>query len=96
MTADEIQAEVNGLKNLLTQTDYKAIRTIEQFFLLFEGGITFTKLLSGVTDLIAGLVDGFKERQTWRDRINELEATEAEEENEQPGESAEDAEAVSE
>lgn len=84
MTSDEITAEINGLKNLLSQTDYKSIRTVEQFFLLFDGGITFTRLLTGVTELIGDLVDGFKERQTWRDRIDELEAMEPE--DEQPAE----------
>ncbi len=78
MTSDEIQAEVNGLKNLLGQTDYKSIRTIEQFFLLFEDGISFAKMISGVTALVRDLVGGFNERQAWRNRINELEAMEPE------------------
>lgn len=74
MTHDETQAEIAGLKNLLDQTDYRSIRTVEQFLLLFEGGTTFAKLLSGVADLISDLSAGFAERQGWRDRINELEA----------------------
>lgn len=86
MTSDEITAEVNGLKNLLSQTDYKSIRTVEQFFLLFDGGITFTKLLTGVTELIADLTEGFRERQGWRDRIDELEAMVPDDEGEQPAE----------
>ncbi len=55
MTKEEAQAEINGLKNLLAQTDYQAIK-------FAEGSIT---------------EDEYKEerakRQSFRDKINELE-----------------------
>lgn len=55
MTKEEAQAEINGLKNLLEQSDYQAIK-------FAEGSIT---------------EDEYKEerakRQSFRDKINELE-----------------------
>jgi len=67
MTENEIQAEVNGLKNLLAQTDYKALKHA-------EGGYDGEEWEAARA-----------QRQSWRDRINELEAVEPEEEAEPAG-----------
>ncbi len=62
MTKNEIEGEINALKNLLSQTDYQAIKFAEG-------------------ELPADEYAAIKEkRQSFRDRINELQAMEPEEE----------------
>ncbi len=58
MTLNEIQGEINGLKLLLLQTDYKDMKLVEA---LAQGKDT-----SEFTEIMV-------KRQAWRDRINELE-----------------------
>lgn len=56
MNDQEIQARINALRQLLSHTDYKAIKYSEGFYTDQEYS------------------DIKKQRQRWRDEINELEA----------------------
>lgn len=58
MKNNEIQAEINALKILLAQTDYKALKLAE--------AVAYGEDISQYSDVM-------RNRQLWRDRINELE-----------------------
>ncbi len=62
MTKNEIEGEINALKNLLSQTDYQAIK--------FAEGELSEEEYAAVKE----------KRQSFRDRINELQAMEPDEE----------------
>lgn len=63
MTQNEIDAEINGLKNLLAQTDYQAIK-------FAEGCLSEKEYL-----------EEKNKRQSYRDRINELQSITPEDKN---------------
>ena len=60
MTEQEIAGEINGYKQQLEQSDYKVMKAVERIF---------AAAAKEVAEIIS-------QRQTWRDRINELEAME--------------------
>lgn len=63
MTQLEIDAEINGLKNLLAQTDYQALK-------FADGSLSEEEYAPAKA-----------ERQSFRDRINELQAMTPEDES---------------
>ena len=69
MTEQEIAGEINGYKQQLEQSDYKVMKAVERIF----SASSITDLLSAIAKEVAEIIS---QRQTWRDRINELEAME--------------------
>lgn len=65
MTEQEIAGEINGYKQQLEQSDYKVMKAVERIF----SASSITAAAKEVAEIIS-------QRQTWRDRINELEAME--------------------
>ena len=69
MTEQEIAGEINGYKQQLEQSDYKVMKAVERIF-------SITDLLSAIAAAAKEVAEIISQRQTWRDRINELEAME--------------------
>lgn len=72
MTEQEIAGEINGYKQQLEQSDYKAMKAVEHIF----SASSITDLLSAIAAADKEVAEIISQRQTWRDRINELEAME--------------------
>ena len=70
MTEQEIAGEINGYKQQLEQSDYKVMKAVERIF----SASSITDLLSAIA--AKEVAEIISQRQTWRDRINELEAME--------------------
>lgn len=80
MTEQEIAGEINGYKQQLEQSDYKVMKAVERIF----SASSITDLLSAIAAAAKEVAEIISQRQTWRDRINELEAMEPD----QPGSAA--------
>ena len=74
MKRNEIEGEINGCKNILDNTDYQILRAIEDIFA--ADGVT--KLLEALANAGKQITQTIKLRKKMRDRINELEAMQAE------------------
>lgn len=72
MTEQEIAGEINGYKQQLEQSDYKVMKAVERIF----SASSITDLLSAIAAAAKEVAEIISQRQTWRDRINELEAME--------------------
>lgn len=74
---NEIQAEINALKQMLGQTDHSVNKFTEGLFNVFKES-TALNLLSNLVTYMAKASTSYAgvitDRQTWRARINELEA----------------------
>ena len=68
----EIAGEINGYKQQLEQSDYKVMKAVERIF----SASSITDLLSAIAAAAKEVAEIISQRQTWRDRINELEAME--------------------
>lgn len=80
MQRNEIESEINACKNILDNTDYKILRGIEDIFA--ANGIS--ELLNALTSAGKEIVETIRLRKQCRTRINELEATTPEDEQEEP------------
>lgn len=81
MKRQEIEGEINANKNILDNTDYQILRAVEEIFAA-EDVLT---LLKAIADAGKVIKDTIRLRKKMRDRINELEAMTAED-DEQPTE----------
>ncbi len=70
MTRQEIQGEITACKQLLADSDYSILKTLEGLLSCTSatGMIAYLKELTGE---IAALVE---RRRAWRDKVNDLEA----------------------
>lgn len=84
MTRQEIQGEITACKQLLADSDFSILKTLEGLLSCTSatGMITYLK---GLTGDLAELV---RQRQAWRDKVNDLEAQLDTAEDEQPLEEA--------
>lgn len=84
MTRQEIQGEITACKQLLADSDFSILKTLEGLLSCTSatGMITYLK---GLTGDLAELV---QRRQAWRDKVNDLEAQLETVEDEQPLEEA--------
>lgn len=69
MNTEEILGEINACKQLLADSDYTIIKTIEGL-LSCTSAIDMIAYLKGIADDVMALKD---KRQAWRDTINRLE-----------------------
>lgn len=74
MKRQEIEGEINANKNILDNTDYQVLKAIEDIF----AATGITELLSAITNAGREIVHTIALRKQCRERINELEAMEAE------------------
>lgn len=92
MERQEIDGEIAACKNILDQTDYQILRAVEDIFAAEDA----VALLRAIADAGKVVKDTIRQRKKMRDRINELEAMTAENDEqaaeEQPSEPEEDAE----
>lgn len=70
MTRQEIQGEITACKQLLADSDYSILKTLEGL-LSCTSATGMIAYLKGLTGDLAALM---QERQTWRDKVNALEA----------------------
>lgn len=75
MTSEEIQAEINEKRQLLSQTDFEVLKAVERFFSSATGASTILSLVKAIKDAVSEFTDLLKSRAEWRERIGELEET---------------------
>lgn len=74
MKRQEIEGEINASKNILDNTDYQILRAVEEIFAADD----IVTLLKAIADAGKVIKDTIRLRKKMRDRINELEAMTAE------------------
>lgn len=70
MTRQEIQGEITACKQLLADSDYSILKTLEGLLSCTSA----TSMIAYLKELTSDLIDLVKRRQTWRDTVNDLEA----------------------
>ena len=74
---EAIQAEINALKSLLRDTDYKANKLIEGLVATMNGATAvnfISRFIAWLADAMREYGDGVSSRAAWREKINALEA----------------------
>ena len=74
---ETIQAEINALKSLLRDTDYKANKLIEGLVAAMDGAtaVNFvSRFIAWLTDAMRDYGEVVSSRAGWREKINALEA----------------------
>lgn len=70
MTRQEIQGEITACKSLLANSDYTILKTLEGMMTCTSA----TGIINYLKELTAELFALKEKRQSWRDKINEMEA----------------------
>lgn len=74
---EAIQAEINALKSLLRDTDYKANKLIEGLVAAMDGATAvnfISRFIAWLSDAMREYRDVVSSRAAWREKINALEA----------------------
>ena len=74
---EAIQAEINALKSLLRDTDYKANKLIEGLVATMNGATAvnfISRFIAWLADAMREYGDVVSSRADWREKINALEA----------------------
>ena len=74
---EAIQAEINALKSLLYDTDYKANKLIEGLVATMNGATAvnfISRFIAWLADAMREYGDVVSSRAAWREKINALEA----------------------
>ena len=74
---EAIQAEINALKSLLRDTDYKANKLIEGLVATMNGATAvnfISRFIAWLADAMREYGDVVSSRTAWREKINALEA----------------------
>lgn len=74
---EAIQAEINALKSLLRDTDYKANKLIEGLVAAMNGATAvnfISRFIAWLSDTMREYGDVVSSRAAWREKINALEA----------------------
>ena len=74
---EAIQAEINALKSLLRDTDYKANKLIEGLVATMNGATAvnfISRFIAWLADAMREYGDVVSSRAAWREKIKELEA----------------------
>ena len=74
---EAIQAEINALKSLLRDTDYKANKLIEGLVATMNGATAvnfISRFIAWLADAMREYGDVVSSRAAWREKINALEA----------------------
>ena len=72
MTRDEIQTEINGLKNLLAQRDNDALEAIDTLVVGVDECTNILKLPQLIFDTLASFYEASKTRIALRTKLREL------------------------
>lgn len=70
MTRQEIQGEINACKQLLADSDYSILKTLEGLLSCTSA----TGMIAYLKDLTGEIAELVKQRRAWRDKVNDLEA----------------------
>lgn len=74
MTSQEIQAEMNAQRILLSQSDYEVLKAVEAFFTAASDATGIVGFIQAIKTAVEDITDLLKSRAQWRARYNELEA----------------------